>query len=333
MTQPISDDDDVIPPESGARPDWLLDPDEHPGQVSPLAATPRQASRPPAPAPPVERAPNRPEHRMSDRAEGLVRPATPDVPLPAQSSEWEHRGYEPNSLHATAQSSRTTPSSEHAKPSTPRTEVTTPAAPGEHSATSASREDSVAKVTGAAWTAAASSIPSLRGMRRRAVVTDDPAPADPWENEPFIVPRPIAAEPATPVAVTSRSDFVASTLKQLARLPLPVYAVAAGVLVAVVVAVVMIQPKEEFTSIRHIKTHAREMDGRLVHIRGTVGQSFPVGGGFAFYLHQKRDTIVVFTRNGTPVERKHIKLMGTVSTGFLDGAARAAIFEAPPTPS
>ena len=122
-------------------------------------------------------------------------------------------------------------------------------------------------------------------------------------------------------------------MKQLARIPLPVFAVAAGVLVAVVIAAVMMRPKEEFTSIRHIKTHAREMDGQLVHIRGTVGQSFPVGGGFAFYLHQKRDTIVVFTRNGTPVERKRVELMGTVSTGYLDGAARAAIFEAPPTPS
>ena len=330
MTLPISsDDDDVIPPARGARPDWLVDPDEELGQAPQRAA----ATRPLAPVSPVERVPARPNPAASDRAEGLVRPSTPDVPLPAQSSEWEHRGYEPTSLHADAQSPRTGSSSEHASPSTPRTEVTAPAATGENSSLAGARVDSGAKATGAAWTAAASSIPSLRGARRRTVVANDPTPADPWEEEKFSAPRSASAEPPIAVIVERRQDLFAAVMKQLARLPLPVYAVGAGVAVAIAIGAMMMQPKEQFTSIRHIKTHAREMDGQMVHIRGTVGQSFPVGGGFAFYLHQSRDTIVVFTRNRTPIERKHIKLMGTVSTGYLDGAARAAIFEDPPPPS
>ncbi len=333
MTLPISDDDDVMPPASGGRPDWLVDTDQDLGQVAPRPAAPPAASRPPVPLPTTARPAAPPPPSASARAEGLVRHSTPDVPLPPPSTEWEHRGYEPTSLHAAAQSPRTTPLSAHAAPSTPRTEVTAPAASGENSTISESREEPAAGVTGAVWTAAASSIPSLRA-RRRTVVADDPVSDDQWEEEDkFSAPRQVAAEHAAPVVLERRPDYFAVTMKQFARIPLPVYAVLAGVVVAVVVAVGMMQPKEEFTSIRHIKTHAREMDGQLVNIRGTVGQSFPVGGGFAFYLHQKRDTIVVFTRNGSPIERKRVELKGTVSTGYLDGAARAAIFEAPPTPS
>ncbi len=159
-------------------------------------------------------------------------------------------------------------------------------------------------------------------------------PDDAWDEDPFTTPRAVSVDPNAPVpAARHPRDPIAAALKLVSRVPLPVIAVMVGVLVAVAIAAVMMRPKEEFTSIRHIKTHAREMDGQLVNIRGTVGQSFPVGGGFAFYLHQSRDTIVVFTRNRNPIERKHIKLMGTVSTGYLDGAPRAAIFEDPPPPT
>jgi len=64
-----------------------------------------------------------------------------------------------------------------------------------------------------------------------------------------------------------------------------------------------------------------------VRIHGTVGEAFRVGAGWAFYVHQGKDTIVVFSRLRTPEARAKIKLYGTVSTGYLDGKARPALFE------
>ena len=61
---------------------------------------------------------------------------------------------------------------------------------------------------------------------------------------------------------------------------------------------------------------------------GRVGETFPVGGGYAFYLHQGRDTIVVFTRSRVPTFRQRVQIVGSVSTGFLEGVPHAAIFEA-----
>ena len=34
-----------------------------------------------------------------------------------------------------------------------------------------------------------------------------------------------------------------------------------------------------------------------VRVSGRVGQVFPVGGGYAFYLFERGDTLVVFTRS------------------------------------
>jgi len=43
---------------------------------------------------------------------------------------------------------------------------------------------------------------------------------------------------------------------------------------------------------------------------------------------QGRDTIVTFTRAGAPVPRKVVTVTGHVSTGFLDGVPRQALFQA-----
>jgi hypothetical protein len=54
---------------------------------------------------------------------------------------------------------------------------------------------------------------------------------------------------------------------------------------------------------------------------------FHVGGGYAFYLLDGRDTLVVFTRSRTPVERQHVRISGTMSNGSLDGLPTLALFE------
>jgi hypothetical protein len=100
----------------------------------------------------------------------------------------------------------------------------------------------------------------------------------------------------------------------------------AGVLV--VLATVAMWPRgERPMSVSSLRRHAGGMDGVPVMVAGTVGQVFPVGGGYAFYLHDGRDTLVVFTRVRHPEPRQHVTVRGTMSTGFLDGQPTFALFE------
>jgi hypothetical protein len=85
--------------------------------------------------------------------------------------------------------------------------------------------------------------------------------------------------------------------------------------------------KEPGVAIRRIHNHPAEFDGHQVTVHGTVGEVFPVGGSYAYYLMQGRDTIVVFTRGGRPASRRNAEVHGSVSIGYLDGVPRPALFE------
>ena len=52
-----------------------------------------------------------------------------------------------------------------------------------------------------------------------------------------------------------------------------------------------------------------------------------MGASYAYWLHQGRDTIVVFTRLHTPIPREKVKVTGSVSMGYLDGVPRLSLFE------
>lgn len=68
-------------------------------------------------------------------------------------------------------------------------------------------------------------------------------------------------------------------------------------------------------------------DGQSVVVRGKIGEVYAVGGGYAFYLMQGRDTIVAFTTTRVPMPRQRVVVRGQVTTGFLDGTPRQALFE------
>jgi len=87
------------------------------------------------------------------------------------------------------------------------------------------------------------------------------------------------------------------------------------------------KPKEPSESIAHIRAQAASMDGREVVVRGRAGQVFDVGGGAAYYLHQGGDSLVVYTRGPRPLEHQNVTVHGSISIGYLDGAARPALFE------
>lgn len=84
--------------------------------------------------------------------------------------------------------------------------------------------------------------------------------------------------------------------------------------------------KDPGVSIRRIHNHPAEFDGHPVTLRGRVGSVFQVGGNYAYYLLQGRDTIVVFTRGARPAASPNAEVHGSVSIGYLDGVARPALF-------
>jgi hypothetical protein len=103
-----------------------------------------------------------------------------------------------------------------------------------------------------------------------------------------------------------------------------------GLLVAIaLLAALVFFPKhrERGASLNSILREPARFEGRTVAVRGEALESFDVGQGYAFNLRQGRDTVVVFSPTRRPEMHQHIELVGTVSTGYLDGAPRVAIFE------
>ena len=185
-----------------------------------------------------------------------------------------------------------------------------------------------------AWAAASSSIPQLRTARQRPALVEPPAIAA-WEEseeDPASARSSVAAarrmDPVSQLARLRRYEF-AALLKWVRQHPVILSIGTGAVVVIAFMVMTLMRPGEHFVSVATICANAHAMDGQLVHVHGTVGQTFLVGGGSAFYLHQGRDSVVVYTLLRSPAERQHIQLFGTVSTGFLDGKPRAAVFEAP----
>lgn len=82
-----------------------------------------------------------------------------------------------------------------------------------------------------------------------------------------------------------------------------------------------------------IRRHPEQFEGRNVQVQGKVGEVFDMSSGFVFHLIQGRDTVVVFSPDRRPNPHDQVRVSGSVSTGFLDGVARVAIFETPSAPS
>ena len=104
------------------------------------------------------------------------------------------------------------------------------------------------------------------------------------------------------------------------------------VILAIVGARMMFGPKDHSVSLSKIRRDATAFDGQPVKVHGRVGEVYPVGGGYSFYLLQGRDTMVVFTRSRTPVTGDNVSIDGVVSTGVLNGEVRQAVLESMPQP-
>jgi hypothetical protein len=150
----------------------------------------------------------------------------------------------------------------------------------------------------------------------------DPEPEDGDEApDAFDIPR-AATRRAPPPPADAWWMVALDELRHNRRLQ-----ILCGVLV-VAVATFMLWPRSEpGVSLGELRRHPDRYDGARVRVSGKVGQVYQVGGSYAFYLHQGRDTMVVFTRMRVPVERQHVSLSASVSTGFLDGLPRQSLFE------
>lgn len=217
------------------------------------------------------------------------------------------------------------------------------------------------------WTAAASSVPKLHIDPAAAPVDGDadfdqplrpvrPKPAAaPAASRPVRPMRPVDDE--EPDALEAHGDldeeaeddgFPGDGPKNVVALPVkkldepfwvvaldwmqarPAIVIGVAVGLAVIVVTWAMWPRsEKGISLHDLRTHAARWDSQTVRIGGRVGEVFNVGAGWAYYLHQGRDTIVVFTRGVPPKTRDHVSVVGSVSTGYLDGEPRQAIFATP----
>jgi hypothetical protein len=122
-------------------------------------------------------------------------------------------------------------------------------------------------------------------------------------------------------------------LERVRALPMPLVLGAGAVLALALVLFFALRPADQATvSLARIRQHPEAYDGQVVAVSGRAGEAFSIGGSYVFNLCQGRDTIVVYSRTRRPSPREHVKTTGTVSIGYLDGVARVALLEEPPTP-
>jgi hypothetical protein len=186
----------------------------------------------------------------------------------------------------------------------------------------------------APWAPVASSVP----VPKLSLVAEPEAPPRRDPSAPVVSPRaalPVAAMAAVPqlAVVPAAADTPRESAWVVALDNLRVNRAAQlGVAVAAVAVIALASwmwPRGVGTTpLSRIRRHPTEYDGREVIVRGRVGDDvFSVGAGWAFYLMQGRDTIVTFSLMRQPEPRRVITLKGQVSTGFLDGKPRQALFE------
>lgn len=199
------------------------------------------------------------------------------------------------------------------------------------------------KGSGMSWEPGANSVPAMRRRAQRSAVPPEPTrdfPMDDAEERTRASALVMEAAAAAAEAVARPHDVVEPESFDVPTSVLPWWRQAsesfrtdrrlqilAGLGVLALLTIAFFPRAEPGISLAELRKHPDRFDGQNVKVNGKVGEVFPVGGGYAFYLHQARDTMVVFTRVRTPQPRQNVKLTGHVSTGYLDGQPRLALFE------
>lgn len=191
-----------------------------------------------------------------------------------------------------------------------------------------------------AWSGAASSVPKLS-----VVATPERASAHEDEEDDAQIPGPGSGLDSE-VMVDGTAAPPRGRAPVFRPLDEPWYLVWSEVLLTnrkiqavaltalVVIGAVVFWPKQGASgaSLGSILRHPERFQGRSVVVRGEVLESFQVGQGHAFQLRQGRDVVVVYSTLREPRLHERVEVVGTVSTGYLDGSPRVAIFEGATAP-
>lgn len=195
-----------------------------------------------------------------------------------------------------------------------------------------------------AWKAAASSVPRLR---QQPAASNQPAASESFTGfaQDAIMTTSASAiggrgaqsaaellggsagEGAMPLA--QDSPFWVDWLERLQSLPRPVMIGAGAVLVLGALAYLLYPRDTPGVSLAQIRQHPEAYEGRSVRVGGKAGEAFSVGGSYVYSLYQGRDTVVVYSRTRPARLHERVKVDGTVSIGYLDGAPRVAVLENP----
>jgi len=197
------------------------------------------------------------------------------------------------------------------------------------------------------WDRGASSVPTMRRSANEDARSGSPTEASrdfPMDDaeERARVAAEMAEQQRQEAAIAARPhEVVAPKEFEMPVVPVPWWAELprrilsdqraqlALVGLALALAAVAFWPRAEKTiSVAHLKQHPDRYADTQIRVSGRVSEVFSVGGSWAYTLVQGRDTIVVFSRTREPKVQDHLVIVGTLSSGFLDGQSRVAIFEA-----
>src|SRR5215831_5436721 len=311
MTEPknLFDDDDrarPVDPTPAQRPDWLVGADEGASSEQSrkgAAGTPlpfKLSSAADRAADPGLTGGDEPE-----RPKAPIRPVAPQGPPPVPKPvAWTAAASSIPKLKPSPElASESAPSNaeaEEAQPAAPRPKAKAPD-PAPPRARAASHREAESE------------------QPERSPLPDFDPPADEEAESPFQAEAPVA-RPKPNLRPLEEPWWVIAleALRSNRTLQLGI-----GGAILVLVAILLFWPRgEPGISLHSLRKDPARWDGRIVRIDGRVGDVFPMGGGFAYNLHQGRDTIVVFTRTHHPVSQEHVTVVGSVTTGFLDGEPR-----------
>jgi hypothetical protein len=201
------------------------------------------------------------------------------------------------------------------------------------------------------WRAAASSVPQLRlvaptakpssapELSRRFVDEEEPSTPDPAplpddehslgeEQDPKAESSPRMPDLARKGVGLDEPWWLIATERLATDRKLQMMI---GGALALVIAIAILWPRGSASvGLGNLRHHPERFQGQTVQVEGRVGDVFSVGGAYAFNLHQGRDTLVIYTRTRTPVSRQKVKVIGSLSMGYLDGVPRLALFETGP---
>jgi hypothetical protein len=194
-----------------------------------------------------------------------------------------------------------------------------------------------------AWKAAASSVPRLLVKPAASAQPPEPEAFPGFTQDEMSATRAVAIggggtqtgtdaptaanEAASPLAADP--PFWVLWLDGLRTLPRPVL-YGLGAVIVLGLATWIFYPRETpGVSLAQIRQHPEAFEGRTVSVGGKAGEVFSVGDSYVYNLFQGRDTIVVYSRSRRPAIHEHVKVDGTVSIGYLDGAPRVAVLETP----